>query len=82
MQSIYHLFLEIRNGNQAFSSKLDSKTAEITQPISGLKTILDKAPVWSKRKSEISTAGDQLVELASHVNKLSKENYFLMEKVD
>ena len=32
---------EIRNGNQALSSKLDAKTAEINQSIAGLKVMLD-----------------------------------------
>ncbi|KAJ4926256.1 hypothetical protein JOQ06_008437 [Pogonophryne albipinna] len=57
---------EIRNGNQALSSKLDSKTAEINQSISGLKSMLDKL---SSRVTEaedcIGTAEDQLVDLDS-----------------
>lgn len=74
---------EIRNGNQALSGKIDAKTAEINQSISGLKAMLD---ILNTRTTEaecrISTAEDQLVSLDSCVQKLSKENEFLLEKVD
>lgn len=32
---------EIKRGNEALSQKLDAKTAEINQSISGLKTVID-----------------------------------------
>ena len=74
---------EIRNGNQALSSKLDAKTAEINQSISGLKVMLDTLNTCTtEAESRISTAEDQLVSLDSRVQKLSKENYFLLEKID
>ncbi|KAI4813545.1 hypothetical protein KUCAC02_002783 [Chaenocephalus aceratus] len=74
---------EIRNGNQALSSKLDSKTAEINQSISGLKSMLDKLSFRvTEAEDDIGTAEDQLVDLDSRVVKLRKENDFLMEKVD
>ncbi|KAK1894744.1 LINE-1 retrotransposable element ORF1 protein [Dissostichus eleginoides] len=74
---------EIRNGNQALSSKLDSKTAEINQSISGLKSMLDKlSSRVTEAEDRIGTAEDQLVDLDSRVVKLRKENDFLMEKVD
>ncbi|KAF3859145.1 hypothetical protein F7725_021544, partial [Dissostichus mawsoni] len=74
---------EIRNGNQALSSKLDSKTAEINQSISGLKSMLDKLSSHvTEAEDRIGTAEDQLVDLDSRVVKLRKENDFLMEKVD
>ncbi|KAK1886636.1 LINE-1 retrotransposable element ORF1 protein [Dissostichus eleginoides] len=74
---------EIRNGNQALSSKLDSKTAEINQSISGLKSMLDKlSSRVTEAEDRIGTAEDQLVDLDFRVVKLRKENDFLMEKVD
>ncbi|KAF3843699.1 hypothetical protein F7725_002548, partial [Dissostichus mawsoni] len=57
---------EIRNGNQALSSKLDSKTAEINQSISGLKSMLDKlSSRVTEAEDRIGTAEDQLVDLDS-----------------
>ncbi|KAF3834351.1 hypothetical protein F7725_025555 [Dissostichus mawsoni] len=59
---------EIRNGNQALSSKLDSKTAEINQSISGLKSMLDKlSSRVTEAEDRIGTAEDQLVDLDSRV---------------
>ncbi|KAJ4930795.1 hypothetical protein JOQ06_025103 [Pogonophryne albipinna] len=72
---------EIRNGNQALSSKLHSKTAEINQSISGLKSMLDKLSSHvTEVEDRIDTAEDQLVDLDSRVVKLRKENDFFMEK--
>ena len=52
---------EIRNGNQALSSKLDAKTAEINQSISGLKAMLDTLNTrTTEAESRISIAEDQL----------------------
>ncbi|KAK1906077.1 Monopolin complex subunit CSM1 [Dissostichus eleginoides] len=60
----------IRNGNQALSSKLDSKTTEINQSISGLKSMLDKlSSRVTEAEDRIGTAEDK-----SRVVKLRKEN--------
>lgn len=74
---------EIRSGNQALSSKLDAKTAEINQSISGLKTMLDTlSSRVTEAEERIGSAEDQLVQTDTRVSKLIKENNFLMEKVD
>ena len=74
---------EIRNGNQALSNKLDTKTAEINESISGLKSMLDNLTSRvTETEERIGTAEDQLTELDSRVDKLTKDNEHLMEKVE
>lgn len=68
------LLQEIRNGNEALSKKTDSKTAELNQSISGLKTMLDELSsrdsiiyvslIWEKatRESESELLDQSLAE--------------------
>lgn len=66
---------EIRNGNQALSNKLDTKTAEINESISGLKSMLDNLTSRvSEAEERIGMAEDQSTELDSRVDKLTKNN--------
>lgn len=74
---------EIRNGNLALSNKLDTKTAEINESISSLKSMLDNLTSRvTEAEDRIGTAEDHVTELDSRVIKLTKDNEYLMEKIE
>lgn len=74
---------EIRSGNLALSNKLDTKTAEINESISGLKSMLDNLTSRvTEAEDRIGAAEDQVTELDSRVIKLAKDNEYLMEKIE
>lgn len=74
---------EIQNGNLALSNKLDTKTAEINVSISSLKSMLDNLTSRvTEAEDRIGTAEDHVTELDSRVIKLTKDNEYLMEKIE
>ncbi|KAJ7985703.1 hypothetical protein DPEC_G00343200 [Dallia pectoralis] len=74
---------EIRKGNLALSNKLDTKTAEINESISGLKSMLDNLTSRvPEAEGRIGTTEDHVTELDSRVIKLTKDNEYLMDKIE
>lgn len=58
----------VRNGSEALCKEIHSKTAELNQSISGLKTMLDKlSSRVAKAEERLGTAEDQLVDIDSSV---------------
>lgn len=74
---------EIRLGNQSLSNKIDAQTAEIHESISGLKATLDGlASRVAETEERISLAEDKLAGIDPQLTKLTRENAFLVDKVE
>lgn len=67
---------EIRAGNQALSDKMETRTVEINESISGLKPMLDGLT------SRVTEAEDELANMDTQLAKLTKDNMFLLDKVE
>lgn len=74
---------EIRTGNKALSDKMDERTAEINESISGLKVMLDGLTSRvTEAEMRIGTAEDQIADMNAQIAKLTKDNTFLLEKTE
>lgn len=83
VEGSHAILQEIKCGNEALSLKLVAKTAKINHSFSGLKTVIDgMCSRITEAEERIISAEDKLAELDSHVLRLLKEKFFLVDKVD
>lgn len=74
---------EIRAGNQALSNKMDTRTAEINESISGLRGLLDGLTSRvTETEERIGLAEDHLATMSTQLAQLTKDNKFLLDKVE
>uniref|UniRef100_A0AAV2LS93 Uncharacterized protein n=1 Tax=Knipowitschia caucasica TaxID=637954 RepID=A0AAV2LS93_KNICA len=74
---------EIRQGNQALSHRMDIRTAEMNESISGLTGMLDGlTSCVTDVEDRIGAAEDQLADMSAELQKLIKDNTFLLDKVE
>ncbi|CAL9683234.1 unnamed protein product [Knipowitschia caucasica] len=75
--------IQVRQRNQALSNRMDIRTAEINESISGLRAMLDGLTSRvTDAEDRIGATEDQLANMSAELQKLTKDNTFLLDKVE